>query len=167
MATFDLNSINRVIGNTAYKFYIQNHTKETGIYYDVGMLTKGVDVYWVSGPRAGIVGPGGSAVCNFDLLAENDPRFLGVPDGLKQFITTRIKRERVSMLNVNNTPVLLRFWEGGGASQYINFIQEGPVRVTRDTSEFNEVRFNQYRLTLDSGGHNNDTMDIFFQLYDA
>lgn len=164
MATFDTNS--DAGGGTFYKFYVKNHTSSTGLYYDIAMLMSGTKSEWRSGIGRGIASPGETVICNFDLYNSNtnplQPQF-----SPERFLRQTLEKGSVSLFNVNNTPISLRFWSGNGNQQYINFLSGGPVSVTRDSSTFNEIKFNQYRFTLDSGGHNNDTLDIFFQLYDA
>jgi hypothetical protein len=109
--------------------------------------------------------PGRTVICNFDLYnSDTNPVQQFSPD---KFLRQTLEKGSVSLFNVNNTPISLWFWSGNGNQQYINFLGGGPVSVTKDRSAFNEIRFNQYRFTLDSDGHNNGTLDIFFQLYDA
>ncbi|WP_040065002.1 hypothetical protein [Pseudomonas batumici] len=162
MATFDTNHGG---GATFYKFYVQNHTASTGLYYDIEMLMNGTKSEWRSGIGRGIASPGETVICNFDLYKSDiNPLQQFSPE---QLLRQTLEKASVSLFNVNDTPISLWFWSGNGNQQYINFLSGGPVRVTRDSSIFNEIKFNQYRFTLDSGGHNNDTLDIFFQLYDA
>ncbi|WP_338525019.1 hypothetical protein NUH87_04995 [Pseudomonas batumici] len=162
MATFDTNNGG---GATFYKFYVKNHTASTGLYYDIAMLMNGTKSEWRSGTGRGIASPGETVVCNFDLYISDYNRLQQFSP--EQLLRQTLEKASVSLFNVKDTPISLWFWSGNGNQQYINFLSGGPVRVTRDSSIFNEIKFTQYRFTLDSGGHNNDTLDIFFQLYDA
>ncbi len=166
MATFDTSHETDKV--SFYKFYVINHTSSAGLYYDLEQTRNNRITKLISGNGKGIIPPKDKVVYNFDLY-EGVPAIVDpaadIAAGLLK--STTIEIGSVSLFNVNNTPISLRFWSGGVNEQYINFINDGPVKVTRDEEKFNEVKFNQYRLTLDAGGHNNDTLDIFFQLYDA
>lgn len=145
MATFEANHNG---DDYYYKIYVVNHTKSTSINYDYTQLLSGEFVRWISGDKSGTVSSQGEAMSNFD-----------VRGGLLQ-------KGDVSILTLGAYEVHVRFWSSGNTEQYINFIGEGGFEVTEDSETFNEIEGHGVRITLDGGGHNMDTLDIFIQVYD-
>jgi hypothetical protein len=57
---------------------------------------------------------------------------------------------------------------GFGSEQYINFVSSSGFSVSRDTSEFNEIKGNGFRITVDGGGVKDPgTRDIYIQINNA
>lgn len=131
-----------------YKIYIVNHSNRS-VTYDFQELTRGTFTKSIAGNPHGSVAPGCTTFYNFDI------NFNGGES---------LEKGNIGIITVDNVSVRMRFWSGNG--QYINLLGENNFTVTKDKSDFNEVTGNGARITLDGGGHNNDTLDIFLQIYD-
>ncbi|MFJ4375242.1 hypothetical protein ACIP1T_21890 [Pseudomonas japonica] len=159
MATFKLKPSSPVPG-TAYKFYIRNRSKVIGLYYDIGLITQGSEVDWKSGTPRGIVRIGGSMICSFD-LKRSKQQIANPQTAMPQML----EEPSLSLFNVHNTPLSLRFWRSG-MEQHINLLKDGPVGVLRDEPTFNEAIFHRFQFTLSCDEHDNDTQNIYCQLND-
>lgn len=131
---------------TFYKIYISNNSNKT-VRYDFKELTDGNFFKAISGSYYGTAYSNDKVAYNFDL--DGGPIEIG----------------NVGILTVNDASVRMRFWSSGGTKQLINLLGENNFTVTKDQSDFNEITGHGVRVTLDSGGHDNDTLDIFIQIY--
>ena len=146
MATFSL-SKNSPSERLFFKIYVSNKSNNS-VKFDFQELTRGYFIKAISGSPHGFVNPNTVAYYNFDLNFNG-----GAP----------IEKGDISIITVNDVPVRMRFWSGGG--QYINMLGGNNFTVTKDSSDLNEITGNGCRVSVDGGGHNMDTLDIFIQVY--
>lgn len=143
-------------GTLAYKFYFRNRSS-VPVYFSVEWMLSGVSSYsWVGGVKDVELQNGQDALCNFDIPVD---RYLQSPKAL--------------LCTIGGKALFVRFWsgfvehfDGNNSDQYINLLEDNGFQVSKDSSEYNEVVGNGVRVSLDGGGHNMDTMDIFVQIYD-
>ena len=144
MATFSLAS---------YVISFRNHSN-TEINYDIRKI--------INDPKnSGNVAPGATA----QLFPFN-------PDGTLEF-------GNIAVVGIGQLgqPQLapapgVRFWSGYepkilGKAQYINLLAENGWNVTKNTSLLSEVTGHGFRVTVDAGGSDPNTTNIWFQVYNA
>jgi hypothetical protein len=150
MATFKESKdfVNKDTACYYYKFHIINHTSNTSVNYDFNPLVKSRFVRWNSGDRSGQISSGGNATSNFDVV-------YGV-----------LEEGNTSIIIIGSHEIHFRFWSGSDG-QYINLIELGGFKVTADTPEYNELKGNNLKITLDGGGQEATTLNIYIQMYDA
>ena len=152
MATFKLN------GNASsvfFKFYFVNNTKNTIINYDMSEAVYGrwVNLQPVS-QMQGKVNPGGNQeFVNFN-SSYNDS-------------SNTLQAGEASILEIEDLSLKFHFFNTTGSGyQLINMLADDTWTVVEDSEQINQVQSDDYIVTLDGGGHNQDSLDIFIQVGD-
>lgn len=155
MVTFVLENVlvDEFTAGTDFTFHFINHSN-TPIQYNLNDLGDDFSRYNINGN----VVPGAQV---------DAPQILFAPPNR----ALTIEQGSVSVLTLPTAPVpQVRFWSGidlGGRNQFINLLAGNGYTVTQDSSSFNEITGWGFRITVDGGGQDPDTDNIFFQVYNA